>query len=90
MRRYRKRTRPDDLVSAAELASFVYCPEQWRLEKALGLAPVNEAELKSGRKHHRRKAAAEHIAGGSIQLGTRLLLLGIALAAALLMLLVWR
>ncbi|APW64314.1 hypothetical protein [Paludisphaera borealis] len=91
MRQNWKRRRPDDLISAAELASFVYCPEQWRLEQALGLAPTNQAERKAGERHHDRKAVAEQIAGGSINLGRRLAAAAIALAVAgVLLLWGWR
>ena len=39
------------MVSAAEIAAFVYCPEQWRLEYGLGLEPGNRAELDAGDRH---------------------------------------
>ena len=70
------------MVSAQEIASWVYCPEQWRLENGLGLEPENRPALAAGNRHHARTAAAERIAGGSITLG-RLLIA----AAALLLLL---
>src|SRR5262245_60971991 len=30
-----------ELVTASEVAAFVYCPEEWRLEYGLGLEPEN-------------------------------------------------
>lgn len=73
------------MVSAQEVASWVCCPEQWRLEKDLGLEPGNREALAAGERHHARKAVAERIAGGSIALG-RLL---IVLAAVALILVLW-
>lgn len=74
-----------DVVTAEEVACFVYCPEQWRLQHGLGLPSENQAALEAGTRHHERKAVAERIAGGLIALG-RLL---IALAAVAVLLLLW-
>jgi hypothetical protein len=85
----RRTDKPDiersGMVSAAEIACWAYCPEQFRLQYGLGLEPGNRAALDAGTRHHARKAAAERIAGGSIMLG-RLLA---ALAAVVLLLLLW-
>jgi hypothetical protein len=59
-------------VSAAEVACFAYCPEQWRLEYGLSLPPKNRVARDAGRRHHARKAVAERVAGGSIVLGLAL------------------
>jgi hypothetical protein len=72
------------MVTASEVASYVYCAEAWRLEHGLGLKPGNRAALEAGRRHHRRKAAAERVAGGSIGLGRVL-----AVLAGLGLLLLW-
>src|SRR3982751_4382351 len=80
----RKRRRPDDLVTASELASYAYCPEQWRLQYGMGLEPENRAALAAGTRHHDGKAAAERVAGSAVALG-RLL----AAAALLALLLLW-
>jgi hypothetical protein len=85
MRMKRKRRTPDDLVTASEIACYGYCPEQWRLQYALGLEPENRAALAAGTRHHDRKAAAERLAGGALALG-RLL---VAAAAVLALLLLW-
>ena len=79
----RHRTRPPDTVTATEIASWVYCPEQWRLEHGLGLPPANREERTAGTRHHARKATVERVAGGSIALG-RLLLFFALLALAVL------
>jgi hypothetical protein len=83
--RKKRRAGPDDLVTAAEIACYVYCPEQWRLEYGLGLEPENRAALKAGTRHHDRRAVAERVAGGSIGLGRVLVIL----AAVALFLLLW-
>jgi len=72
------------LVSAAEIACFAYCPEQWRLQYGLGLDPANRAALAAGNRHHWWKAMAERIAGGSIGIGRALVV-----AAVLLLVLLW-
>ena len=80
-----KRRRVDqDLISADELACFAYCPEQWRLQHGLGLPPANRTELEAGTRHHRRKAVAERVAGGSINVGEMLVI-----AALLILALLW-
>jgi hypothetical protein len=69
-------SRPE-LITAAELASFAYCPEQWRLEYGLELLPANKAVLDAGTRHHARKALAEHIAGCLGIVGGVLMLLAV-------------
>lgn len=85
MRQKYRRKRPDDAITAEEVACFAYYPEQWRLQYGLGLPPENRAALDAGNRHHVRKAVAERIAGGSIRLGRFLA----ALAVVALLLLVW-
>ena len=43
--RKRRRSRPDDLITASEIASYAFCPEAWRLEYGLGLPAENQAAL---------------------------------------------
>ncbi len=74
------------LVTASEIAAFVYCKESWRLEHWLGLKPVNRAALDSGDQHQARKAVAERVAGGSIGIGRVLVVLAVV---ALILLLWW-
>ena len=85
--RYKEKTgkRPEGLISAQEIASWIYCPESWRLEYGLGLEPENRQARTVGTRHHTRKAVAERVAGGAIMLG-RLLA---ALSAVALLLLLW-
>jgi hypothetical protein len=86
MRRYyRKRGQGDDLVSATEIASFVYCAEAWRLEHGLGLEPGNRQARDAGDRLHAGKAAAERVAGGAVAVGRLLAVL----AAVVLLLLLW-
>jgi len=80
---YRRRGgRPEDLVTASEIACYAYCPEQWRLEYGLGLLAENQATLDAGTRHHARKAAAERLADWSIRLG-------LAIIVAVLLLGLW-
>jgi hypothetical protein len=83
------RDRIPDVVTASEIAAFVYCPEQWRLEHGLGLPPENQAALRAGRRHHARKTLAERLAGRSIALGRTLVILACLLLLLLLLALIW-
>jgi hypothetical protein len=85
MKRPNRQKSSSELISAAEIACFAYCPEQWRLEYGLGLKPANREALDAGTRHHARKAVAERVAGGSITLG-RFLAAG---AAMVLLMLIW-
>lgn len=85
MKLYRKRERGSDMVTAAEIAAYVYCPEQWRLQDGLGLEPGNRSALDGGTRHHTRKGVAEQVAGGSITLGRFLAVL----AAIVLLVMLW-
>ena len=67
------------LVTASEIASYVYCPEQYRLQYGLGLEPGNRAALDAGTAHHARKAVAERIAGGALALGRLIVVAGLVL-----------
>jgi hypothetical protein len=77
--------RPDSLISATEIASWIYCPESWRLEHGLGLKSSNQRDRAAGTSHHARKAVAERVAGSSIALGRLLAFL----AAVVLLLVIW-
>ncbi len=48
MRRIRRRKPEDDYVTASEIASYAYCPEQWRLEYGLGISPENRPAMDAG------------------------------------------
>jgi CRISPR-associated exonuclease Cas4 len=73
----RQEGRRRGLVSASEMASWVFSPEQWRREYVLGEKPKNLAEIKAGKRHHGRKAMAERVAGGSIGVGQVVMLLSV-------------
>jgi len=73
------KSRSNDVVSASEIASWVWCPETWRLE-ALGQEPANEAERARGDTFHARTAAAEIASRRVAVLGRWLLALGLVVA----------
>jgi hypothetical protein len=78
MRDYGKRKgRRTELASATEIATFVYCPEAWRLEYGLGLKAENREALDAGNRHHARKAVAERIAGGALRTGRMLVVIAL-------------
>jgi hypothetical protein len=87
MRRNRRGGRDDDYITASELASFAYCPEQWRLQYGLGLKPGNRAALDAGTQRHARLAVAERVAGGSMEMGRLLIIVAVVLLG---LWLVWR
>ena len=70
-----------DVVSASEVASFVYRPEQWRLQCALGNRPENAAPLARGETFHRGTARFDVRSRRLARLGVLLIVL--ALLAAL-------
>lgn len=76
------RDHPPETVTASEIASFVFCPEAWRLAE-IGHLSANQPERDRGTVHHADKATAERVAGGSIALG-RILILFALLALAVL------
>ena len=81
-----RRWRDTGFITASEMTSYAYCPEQWRLERVLRLNPTNRAALKAGTRPHARKAAVERLAGGAISLGR----LVIAAALVVFLRLLWR
>lgn len=68
----------DRLISATEIASWAYCPEQWRLRHGLGYPSGNHKQLAAGVRHHAEKAAAEMLAGHSLRWGRLLMTLAVA------------
>ncbi len=86
LRRHNEAMRTDrpETVTASEIASWVYCPEAWRLD-ALGLPAANQQERTAGTRHHAEKATAERTAGGAIAFGFGL----IAMAVLAISLLWW-
>lgn len=78
------RRRRDDVVSAAEIASWAWCPESWRLD-ALGAEPSNRAELARGESHHARKATFEERSRSAISVGWCLLAFAVLVGLAALL-----
>jgi hypothetical protein len=73
-----------ELVRATEIAAFVYCPEQWRLEHGCGLASENREALQAGARHHARNVAVERATGCAFAAAR-----GVAAAALLIVLVLW-
>jgi hypothetical protein len=73
----RRGKRDNELITASEIACWVYCPEQWRLQYGLGLKAQNRIALDRGSRHHAAKAVAERIAGAALRLGWFLVLAGL-------------
>ena len=63
------------VVSATEVASYVYCPEQWRLQHGLGNSSTNTAVLARGAALHRETAAVEVRSRRALRLGFVLVVL---------------
>ena len=53
------RSTRSSVVSASEIASFAYCPEQWRLQYGLGHRSENVSTLERGEAFHAKVAAIE-------------------------------
>ncbi len=66
-----------DVVTAHEIGTFAFCPEQWRLEYGLGLEPENRPALRSGHAHHARKRTAERAAGHLLRIGQTVILVAL-------------
>jgi hypothetical protein len=79
-----------DVVSASEIASFVYCPEQWRLQCALGNEPENLESLARGKSFHRGTARFDIWSRRLARLGALLFLLSLLAAVVALRLGGWR
>jgi hypothetical protein len=77
----------DDVVSASEIGSWVFCPEAWRLQ-ALGHESGNVAALEAGERRHEETAAFEVQSGAALTLGRWLIAAVVLLLAALAFLLV--
>jgi hypothetical protein len=75
MRPDRKPSSFSDAISASEIASFAYCPEQWRLQYGLGHASENVAFLKQGEGLHAKTASVEVSSRGVFRLSWVLILL---------------
>ena len=85
----KSRDRSSELVTASEIAAFVYCQESWRLAE-LGLEPGNREALDAGDRHHAKKTLAERIAGALLDMGRMLVFAAVLVLIAVLLGLVWR
>lgn len=65
-----------DIVTAAEIADYVFCPESWRL-RVIGHQPGNQSQRSAGNRHHFFKALADRPAGALILLGRPLILIAV-------------
>ena len=65
-----------EIVTAAEIGEFVYCPEAWRLAHT-GHESANQFARRAGTAHHQRKAVAERVAGSFVALGRVLIVAGL-------------
>ena len=72
-----------EIVTASEIADYVYCPEAWRLAQ-IGHESANQPQLDHGTIHHAEKATAERVAGGAISFG-----FGLIAFAVLALALIW-
>ena len=71
-----------DIVTASEIAEFVFCPESWRLART-GHESANQLAREAGDAHHTQKATAEKLAGKSMTLGRVLILVALLVLALL-------
>jgi hypothetical protein len=69
-------------VTASEIASWVYCPESWRL-KALGHESANQVARDEGTVRHGQMDAVERVARASIAIGRILIIVALVALAAL-------
>jgi hypothetical protein len=79
-----KKPQRNDVVTATDIADWVFCPESLRL-RLIGHSSANQAVQRAGISHHVQKATAERVAGGSIALGRILIIIALlALLVAIL------
>ncbi len=73
-----------EMITASELAEWVYSREEWR-KRRLGLSAPDHVQLDAGKALHERKEAAQRRGGQSLAVGRVLVVLAvIVLLAALL------
>jgi hypothetical protein len=74
--------RNDEVVSASEVASWVYCPEAWRLQ-AHGHPAGNVEALEAGERRHAETVALEVKSGAALKLGWWLVAAAVLIVATL-------
>jgi hypothetical protein len=73
------------IVSASEVASWVYCLEQWRLHYGLGHESENVASLARGERFHESTAAVERSSRRILRLAGILIVVAALLVAVVLL-----
>lgn len=71
-----------NIVTASEIADFVYCPEAWRLH-SVGTLSANLEQQLTGNRHHTFNAIVERIAGVFVVLGRWLILAALLVLSVL-------
>jgi hypothetical protein len=74
-----------EVVSASEIASWVYCPEQWRLQYGLGHKSENVASIDRGERFHESTAAVERSSRRILRLAGILIVVAALLLVVLLL-----
>jgi hypothetical protein len=72
-----------EIVTAAEIAAWVYCPEQWCLVYGMGHEPGSRQARRAGTRPHEKNVAAERAPGCAMAVASG------AAAAGLLIALAW-
>lgn len=75
-------THRSGIVSASEVASWVYCPEQWRLQYGLGHESENIGSLNRGHRFHESTAAVERSSRRVLRLAGILIIVAALLLVA--------
>jgi PD-(D/E)XK nuclease superfamily len=81
----RHRASHSDVVSASEIASWVYCPEQWRLQYGLGHKSENVASLDRGERFHKSTAVVERSSRRILRLAVILIVVAALLLVVVLL-----
>jgi hypothetical protein len=82
----RMRNNPDpEMVSAAEIAAYSFCPEAWRLGSGLGLEPKNQEKLVRGEGFHEKTAVLDRRSQAALRFGVTLIAVGVLILGAYLL-----
>jgi hypothetical protein len=73
------------VVSASEVASWVYCPEQWRLHYGLGHESENVASIDRGERFHESTAGVERSSRRVLRLAAILIVAALLLVVVVLL-----
>ncbi len=75
-----------EMITASELAEWVYSREDWRKQR-LGLSAPDQVQLDAGKALHGRKESAQRRGGQSLAIGRAMIALAVIV---LLVVLLWR